>query len=52
MCLGFEMSQEMQIALIAAASAIAGSVISQITTFVISTLDKKHQRRVLLREKW
>jgi hypothetical protein len=46
------MSQEIIIATIAAASAIAGSVISQILTVVLSCFDKKHQRKVLLREKY
>lgn len=46
------MSQEIQIALVAASAAVFGALASQITTFVISVLDKKHQRKVLLREKY
>jgi hypothetical protein len=46
------MSQEITIATIAALSAIAGSVISQIIPAVLSYFDKKHQRKVLLREKY
>ncbi|MEQ1484109.1 hypothetical protein [Methyloglobulus sp.] len=46
------MSQEIQIAIIAASSAIAGSVISQIITGLLSWIDKKHQKQVLLRQKY
>ena len=52
MCFEIQMSQEIQTALIAAASAIAGSLISQITPAVLSFFDKRHQRKVLLRQKY
>lgn len=46
------MTQEIKIAIIAASAAICGAAISQITTFVISFFDKKHQKNVLLRQKY
>lgn len=46
------MSLEIQIAIIAATAAIGGAVVSQIMTFLISLFDKKHQKNVLLRQKY
>jgi hypothetical protein len=46
------MTQEINIAIIAASSAILGSVISQVTAFAISFFDKKHKKDVHLRQKY
>lgn len=46
------MSQEIKIAIIAALSAAIGAVVSQSMTFFLSWLDKRHQKKVLLREKY
>ena len=42
----------LQIALISSSSAIAGAVISQAISLLQGSLDKKHQRRILLRERY
>lgn len=42
----------LQIALISSGSAIAGAVISQVIALMKSSLDKRHQRRILLRERY
>ena len=42
----------MLIALIAAGSAIAGTIVTQIVSVLLSYLDRKHQKKVLLREKY
>ncbi|WP_022949538.1 hypothetical protein [Methylohalobius crimeensis] len=46
------MNQEILIAIIAASAAVFGAVVSQITAFAISAWDKKHQKKVLLRQKY
>lgn len=46
------MSLGIKIAIIAASSAIRGAVISQATTFLISFLEKRHQKNILLRQKY
>jgi hypothetical protein len=46
------MSQEIKIAIISAVSAIIGALISQSTTFLLSWIDKRHQKKILLRQKY
>ena len=46
------MSPEIKVAIIASSSAILGALISQITTIVISWVDKRRQKQVLLRQKY
>lgn len=42
----------LQVAAISAGAAIAGAVISQVISLAQSSLDRKHQRRILLRERY
>ena len=46
------MSQEIQIALIAASAALAGVVISQAISIALSVFDKRHKKHILLRQKY
>ena len=46
------MSQEIQTAIIAASFAILGAVISQAMTWLLSHLEKKRQKNILLRQKF
>lgn len=46
------MSQEIKIAIIAASSAILGAIISQATTLLISCIERKRQKNILLRQKY
>ncbi|MCK5343288.1 MAG: hypothetical protein KAR20_07780 [Candidatus Heimdallarchaeota archaeon] len=52
MCTELMKSREIQIALIAALSAIGGALISQIATYVIARLNRKHQNNIHLRQKY
>ncbi len=46
------MSQEIKIAIIAASSALLGAIISQSMTWLLSHLEKKRQKHILLRQKY
>jgi hypothetical protein len=46
------MTPEIKIAIIASSSAILGAVISQTTTFLISWIERKRQKHILLRQKY
>lgn len=46
------MNPEISTALISLAGVVTGALISPITSFVLEGLSRKHQRRVLLREKY
>lgn len=46
------MKPEFSIAIIAASSALAGVIISQCVSLLISSLDKKHKKDILLRQKF
>ena len=46
------MTQEIEIAIIAALAAISGSLVSQIASVVLSFFDKRHLKKVLLRQKY
>ena len=46
------MSSGIKIAIISASAAIVGALISQITMFLISWQDKRHQQKTILRQKY
>lgn len=46
------MEIDMQVAIIAATSALSGVVISQAITVMIDWRDKRHKRRIHLRDKY
>jgi hypothetical protein len=46
------MESEMNTVFIAAASALSGVILSQVITVSLSVFDKRHQRQILLRQKY